>query len=118
MDALLYDCYVLYRFFHYHIVEYIWKYVRRPNQEEINWLETFEGKHRVDRIRNEAYLYRKQLMSKDKNWKTKLAADNRDYPINLSDLACKLKEKHTQTIKNYRFIIDDLINLICLTLKK
>lgn len=43
LDELLYDCYAVYQFIKYHIVEYIWKYVRRLNQEEINWLETFEG---------------------------------------------------------------------------
>jgi hypothetical protein len=115
LDALLHDCYILYTFFSYNIVEYQWKYVRRPKQKEIDWLETFEGKVKVDRIRNEAYFYRKRLQ---KGYKRKIAADNRYYPINLNELADKLRENHKQTIRKYEFIADEIISLICPSIKK
>ena len=36
-------------------IEIIWKHIRKPNRDEIRWLELFMGTEKVDEICRESY---------------------------------------------------------------
>ena len=98
-------------------IEIIWKHIRKPNRDEIRWLELFMGTEKVDEICRESYrrrhnrsvAYKRLRKKEDRKKKIKLIMEH----IQLSTrFAMNLKESHSNAIRKYRFPSEELLDLI------
>ena len=98
-------------------IEIIWKHIRKPNRDEIRWLELFMGTEKVDEICRESYrrrhnrsvAYKRLRKKEDRKKKIKLIMEH----IQLSTrFAMNLKESHSNAILKYQFPSEELLDLI------
>jgi hypothetical protein len=110
------DCALLYHSARKSIEE-IWKHIRKPNRDEIRWLELIMGTEKVDEIRRESYrrrhvrslIYMRMRKKEDRKGKIKLIMQRNQL---CARFAMELKESHCNAIRKYQFPSEELLDLI------
>jgi hypothetical protein len=112
LERLLEDCLELYDFV-YGTIYGIWRFIRGPTDDEIEWLELFKGEKDTSRIKKSAYDERHtRRKKKNKEWLKWYKGDVRDSQKYINGNISELEKKHADTIKRYRFPSEDILEII------
>ena len=109
---LLADCWTLQSYIHTYI-EYIWKAIRKPPDEERIWHEHLWGKSRSKNWFIECNNMRREAQNKNNNQVSKETQDRIKWEK--SQIMNKfefIKKGHTKTINDYSYFIDHLLNVV------
>jgi hypothetical protein len=118
LENLLVDCYQIYEILRYDII-FNWRYLRRPTENEIRWLELFEGKKRTSELRVSAYFERHRKLQKraklDKKERSArervLKETSKSWQDGIDQMILELKKKHEKTIKNTKFPVEKILEI-------
>ena len=113
LERLLESCLEIYEFVHGTIYG-IWRFIRKPTEEELDWLELFKGTQDTSRIRNKAYNERHTARpkKKTKEWLKWYKGDVRESEKSINEMVLDLNKNHADTIKRYGFPSEDILNIV------
>jgi hypothetical protein len=113
LEHLLESCLEIYEFV-YGTIYGIWRFIRKPTEEEIDWLEFFKGIADTSRIRNKAYNERHTARpkKKTKEWLKWYKGDVRESEKSLDEMVTDLNKNHAYTIKRYGFSSEDILEIV------
>jgi hypothetical protein len=99
--------------FLYSTIYGIWRFIRRPTKEEIEWLELFMGTQDTSRITKKAHDERhKRRKEKTKEWLKWHKGDIRESEKSLNEMVSDLNKNHADTIKRYGFPSEDILKIV------
>jgi hypothetical protein len=112
LERLLEDCLDLYDFV-YGTIYGIWRFIRGPTREEIEWLELFKGTQDTSRIRRKAFDERHtRRKEKTKEWLKWYKGDVRESEKAINEMVSDLNKNHADTIKRYGFPSEDIMKIV------
>jgi hypothetical protein len=113
LERLLESCLEIYEFV-YGTIYGIWRFIRKPTEEELDWLELFKGTQDTSRIRNKAYNERHTARpkKKTKEWLKWYKEDVRESEMSINEMVSDLNKNHADTIKRYGFPSEDILKIV------
>ena len=91
----------------------VWRTIRRPNDQEIKWLELIKGRTEADAIQHEDYQQRHSLRKAEKrNRKTLAKKEIEELEKEIQESITDLTMFHAATINKYRFPTDRILEIV------
>jgi hypothetical protein len=94
------------------LTQRIWKYLRKPTDDERKWLELVGGKQRTEKMCRIFYEKRKQLKN-DRQMTKWIEEETKFCNNNLNKIILRIKKNYANVIEKYQFPLDELMEIIC-----